>query len=118
MNPAPSSSAADRTPSRESLAPLSGSASYDVWEDGTSNAEHLDKCDGCERCDWLIDGFYMACDHCGHWGMQSSDGWTLCHGMVFCNARCRDGYFGCDASGFSETEPLHSPQNDQTQAPL
>jgi Tfp pilus tip-associated adhesin PilY1 len=87
---------------------LVGVGGADPWEDGKSATEHLTDCLGCERCEWLMDGFYMTCDHCGHWGMQESDGWTLCRGMVFCNERCRDSYFGCDASGFSETEPIQS----------
>jgi hypothetical protein len=91
------------------------SAMPDPWEDGKNSVEHLTDCevDFCERCEHLIDGFYMSCDHCGHWGYQDSDGWTLCHGMPFCNEQCRDAYFGCDASDFSETEPLHLSQNDE-----
>lgn len=110
--PAPTNSATETTPSRAVVVSDACSASPDPWEDGKSSVEHLSDCaDGCERCEWLIDGFYMSCDHCGHWGMQESDGWTLCHGMPFCNERCRDAYFGCDASEFSETEPLHLSQN-------
>lgn len=78
----------------------------DPWEDSKSNTEHLTDCEGCERCEWLMDGFYMACDYCGTWGMQESDGWTLCHAMIFCNEQCRDNFFGCDASQFSETDPI------------
>ena len=76
----------------------------------TSNSEHLSQCndDGCERCRWLINnGFYMACDYCGSWGQWESDGWVMCRGIIFCNERCRDFYFGEDASEFSETEPLY-----------
>ena len=40
-------------------------------------AEHLQQCPGCERCDYLLDGFYMFCDECGLAGHQDSDGWAL-----------------------------------------
>ena len=69
---------------------------FDPWEDGKGSAEHLADCDGCSRCEWLIDELYMACDQCGHWGLQDSDGWTLCLGMVFCDERCRENYFGSE----------------------
>lgn len=64
------------------------------WEDDKSNADHLTDCPGCERCDYLIDGFYMACDQCGHWGHQDSDGWVLVDGIPFCNRDCAEAFFG------------------------
>lgn len=83
------------------------------WDDSQTSQQHLTNCreDFCERCAWLIDGFYMSCDQCGHWGQQESDGWTLCRAMVFCNRRCADLHFGCDSSEFSETEPLTNNQS-------
>jgi len=91
-----------------------GCASSDPWKDGKHDAVHLTECanDCCARCDWLIDGFYMSCDQCGHWGQQDCDGWTLCCGMPFCSDKCRDAYFGCDASLFSETDTLPSLHNN------
>lgn len=82
----------------------------DPWDDGKVNPVHLSECEdaACGRCQYLIDGLYMACDQCGHWGQQESDGWTLCQGMVFCDKRCADAYMGCDSSKLSETEPAHS----------
>lgn len=115
MTARPTDPPSPSTPAGQSLAAMPGSASPDPWEDGKNSVEHLTECEvhGCERCDHLIDGFYMSCDYCGRWGHQDSDGWTLCHGMPFCNERCRDAHFGCDASEFSETEPLHLSQNAQ-----
>lgn len=54
------------------------------WKDGLENPDHLKECDGCSRCDYLIDGFYMSCDGCGHWGQQDSDGWNIIEGLVYC----------------------------------
>lgn len=103
---------------RQRMGAMPCCAPSDPYEDNKSNPEHLTDCDddGCDRCRHLLDGFYMACDHCGHWGQQESDGWTLCRGMTFCNERCRDAYFGCDASSFSETEPIHSPHNSHAES--
>lgn len=68
----------------------------DHWKDGKENARHLTECgdDDCERCSYLIDGFYMACDNCGHWGSQESDGWVLVEGIPFCNEKCAEEWFG------------------------
>lgn len=81
----------------------------DPWEDSKNNTQHLTDCDddGCERCQYLIDGFYMACDYCGSWGLQESDGWVMCRAMIFCDEKCRDDYWGEDASNYSETEPVY-----------
>lgn len=60
------------------------------------NAQHLTECErgDCERCDALVDGHYMACDQCGHWGHQDSDGWTMVRDMVFCDEICAGKFFG------------------------
>jgi len=118
MTARPTAPTSPKLPAGQSLAGASCCASSDPDEDGKSNVEHLTDCedDGCDRCRHLLDGFYMACDHCGHWGMQESDGWTMCRAMIFCNERCRDAYFGCDASSFPETEPIRSPHNASVEA--
>lgn len=72
-------------------------ASFDPWEDGKWSQQHLTECmdDDCERCEWLIDGFYMACDECGHWGQQDVDGgWVMRLGMIFCSDECADMFHG------------------------
>lgn len=59
----------------------------DPWQDGLSNTEHLETCPGCvERCDYLLNGFYMFCDDCGHAGHQDSDGWMLFDGVPVCTS--------------------------------
>jgi hypothetical protein len=66
------------------------------WQDGKTNQQHLEECpdDDCVRCNHLIDGFYMACDSCGHWGLQESDGWVLAEGIPFCSVECARERFG------------------------
>lgn len=76
----------------------------DPWKDGMSNHVHLSKCSGCDRCDYLIDGFYMSCDGCGHWGHQDSDGWVLRNGVPFCTDDCADRYFAHSAIFQKETQ--------------
>ena len=39
---------------------------------------------------------------------KECDSWVMCQAMYFCSERCRDNHFGCDASSFSETEPLEN----------
>ena len=58
------------------------------WDDGKSNQQHLTECndDSCERCDYLINGFYMSCGRCGCWGHQDSDGWVLVEGIPICQS--------------------------------
>ncbi len=78
----------------ENLGALRGS-SCGPWEDGKENQQHLTECtdDNCERCDYLTDGFYMACDSCGHWGHQEASGWVLAGGIPFCNQQCAEQFF-------------------------
>ncbi len=68
----------------------------DPWKDGRENQQHLTECscEECDRCDYLIDGFYMACDECGNWGSQESDGWVLAQGIPFCSVRCAENRLG------------------------
>lgn len=48
------------------------------------NIQHLNDCDGCERCDFLM-GVYMACDGCGQWGHKdSSHQYAMRDGEFFC----------------------------------
>ena len=57
----------------------------------TIGRDHLEACtlDDCPECDHYLE-FYMACEGCGHWGHQESDGWILWNGMPFCTEECRD----------------------------
>ncbi len=67
------------------------------WNDGLYPQEHLTQCedDDCERCDYLIHGgFWMACDECGHWGHQDTDGWVMAEGIPFCSVKCAEHRFG------------------------
>lgn len=75
--------------------PATGESS-DPWKDGKEHVQHLAECgdDDCDRCGYLIDGFYMACDHCGHWGHQDSNGWVMANGVPFCSEDCAKQWFG------------------------
>ena len=68
----------------------------DPWKDGKEHAQHLTECgdDDCDRCSYLIDGFYLACDQCGHWGHQDSNGWVTANGVPFCSEDCAKQWFG------------------------
>lgn len=70
--------------------------SVDPWKDGKESQQHLTECTdgGCERCDHLTNGFYMACDQCGHWGHQDASGWVMARGIPFCNEQCAEQWFG------------------------
>ena len=72
--------------------------SSDPWKDGKENAQHLSECgnDNCDRCGYLIDGLYMACDQCGHWGSQDSNGWVMAKGVPFCSEKCAREWFGAE----------------------
>lgn len=74
----------------------SAEATDDPWDDDKDDARHLTECknDDCERCNQLIDGEYMACDSCGHWGQQDAHGWVLVKGIPFCSEECAEKRFG------------------------
>jgi len=84
---------------QEDIKPDSGElrcSSSDPFDDGKDSQQHLTECtdDNCERCQHLIDGFYMACDTCGHWGHQDASGWVLVEGIPFCSENCAVQWFG------------------------
>jgi hypothetical protein len=76
--------------------------SIDVPAKAEENIAHLERCndDGCLVCTHLLE-FFMACDHCGHWGHVDSDGWFRGAddgqggASVYCSEKCR-----------AEAEPL------------
>lgn len=68
----------------------------DPWFDGKGSVQHLTECDvdGCDRCEYLVDGFYMACDQCGSWGHQESSGWVMAKNIPFCSEACARSFLG------------------------
>lgn len=75
---------------------MSDQPESDPWKDGKESVQHLSECqdDACDRCEYLIDGFYMACDNCGHWGHQESDSWVMVDNIPFCSEKCAKEWFG------------------------